>query len=146
MMTDSNNALGHRAFSELLDGRSGDPPQAEPGSAQGNGAVAFFGAEPPGAGHAEKTPAQLATTFRCDPGAMSNTLSKLEWAGLCAYPARLGRRAAQDGGDQPAGRPRAMQAISAIAPLVARRWGRWADRGARALPILRLALQMAGEA
>ena len=37
----------------------------------------------------ERSPAQLARVFHVTKGAMTNTLSRLEWAGHGSYPARL---------------------------------------------------------
>lgn len=95
----------------------------------------------------EKSPAQLANTFGVTRGAMSNTLSKLEWAGYVHIRPDWDDARRKMVAISPAGRAARDHAISAIAPLVSEAVN---DLGAnevrRALPILRaLRARMAAE-
>ncbi len=95
----------------------------------------------------EKSPAQLANTFGVTRGAMSNTLSKLEWAGYVHIRPDWDDARRKMVAISPAGRAARDQAINSIAPLVndaVNDLG--ADEVRRALPVLRaLRSQMAPE-
>lgn len=95
----------------------------------------------------EKSPAQLATTFGVTRGAMSNTLSKLEWAGYVHIRPDWDDARRKMVAISPAGRAARDHAISAIAPLVSEAVNDLGvDEVRRALPILRaLRAQMATE-
>ncbi len=87
----------------------------------------------------ERTPAQLARAFHVTRGAMTNTLSRLEWAGQCAYSAPTWDDARRKFVSiSTAGRAARDQAIAGFMPLIAgvvRDIG--ADRVRGALPVLR---------
>ena len=87
---------------------------------------------------AEKTPAQLAQTFGLTRGAMTNTLSKLEWAGYVHIRPDWDDARRKLVAISPAGRAARDEALNAITPLVNEAV---ADLGAdevrRALPVLR---------
>ncbi len=67
----------------------------------------------------ERTPAQLAQTFAVTRGAMTNTLSKLEWAGYVHIRPDWDDARRKLVAISPSGRAARDQAFSAIAPLVA---------------------------
>lgn len=86
----------------------------------------------------ERSPAQLADTFHVTRGAMTNTLTKLEWAGYVHIRPDWDDARRKMVALSPAGRQARDQAISAIAPMidtVVEDLG--ADRVRTVLPILR---------
>ncbi len=95
----------------------------------------------------ERSPAQLANTFGVTRGAMSNTLSKLEWAGYVHVRPDWDDARRKMVAISPAGRAARDLAISAIAPLVNEAVNELGvEEVRRALPILRaLRSQMAPE-
>lgn len=66
----------------------------------------------------ERTPAQLANTFHVTRGAMTNTLTKLEWAGYIHIRPDWDDARRKMVAISPAGRQARDQAISMIAPLI----------------------------
>ena len=87
---------------------------------------------------AERSPAQLADTFHVTRGAMTNTLSKLEWAGHVHIRPDWDDARRKFVSISPAGKAARDAAVAAIAPLigdVVRTIG--AERVRAALPILR---------
>ena len=68
----------------------------------------------------ERTPAQLAKVFHVTRGAMTNTLSRLEWAGYIHIRPDWDDARRKMVSISPAGRRAREQAISAIAPVITR--------------------------
>ena len=66
----------------------------------------------------ERTPAQLAETFNVTRGAMTNTLSRLEWAGFVHIRPDWDDARRKLVAISPAGRRAREQALTAIAPMV----------------------------
>ncbi len=88
-------------------------------------------------GH-ERTPAQLANTFHVTRGAMTNTLSKLEWAGYVHIRPDWDDARRKMVAISPAGRRARDQAISSITPMLNEVVGDLGgDKVRAALPILR---------
>ena len=86
----------------------------------------------------ERTPAQLAKTFHVTRGAMTNTLSKLEWAGYVHIRPDWDDARRKMVAISPAGRRARDQAISSITPLLNEVVGDLgSDRVRATLPILR---------
>lgn len=86
----------------------------------------------------ERTPAQLAETFNVTRGAMTNTLSKLEWAGYIHIRPDWDDARRKIVNISPAGKMARETAINAIAPMITKvveEFGE--DRTKAALPILR---------
>lgn len=86
----------------------------------------------------ERSPAQLAKTFHVTRGAMTNTLSKLEWAGYVHIRPDWDDARRKMVAISPAGRRARDQAISSITPLLNEVVGDLGSGKVRAaLPILR---------
>ena len=88
--------------------------------------------------NAERTPAQLARVFHVSRGAMTNTLSRLEWAGHVHIRPDWDDARRKFVSISPAGRRAQEQALKAVTPLLAeavRALG--AERVRLALPVLR---------
>lgn len=88
--------------------------------------------------HDEKTPAQLARAFHVTRGAMTNTLSKLEWAGHIHIRPDWDDARQKFVAISPAGRAARDAAVQAVAPVIGdlvRALG--ADRVRAVLPVLR---------
>ena len=86
----------------------------------------------------ERTPAQLAQTFHLTRGAMTNTLSKLEWAGWVHIRPDWDDARRKMVGISPAGLAARNAAIAAISPLVADVVSKVGEEKVRAaLPVLR---------
>lgn len=86
----------------------------------------------------ERSPAQLAETFNVTRGAMTNTLSRLEWAGYIHIRPDWDDARRKMVAISPAGRRAREQALSAIAPLVSDIIDQLGEESVRAtLPILR---------
>ncbi|GHG82777.1 MarR family winged helix-turn-helix transcriptional regulator [Pseudodonghicola xiamenensis] len=86
----------------------------------------------------ERTPAQLADTFHVTRGAITNTLSKLEWAGYVHIRPDWDDARRKMVAISPAGRRARDQAISAIAPMISQMVGELGvDKVRSALPVLR---------
>lgn len=88
--------------------------------------------------NAERTPAQLAKVFHLSRGAMTNTLSRLEWAGHVHIRPDWDDARRKFVSISPAGRRAQEQALAAVTPLLAeavRALG--AERVRLALPVLR---------
>ncbi|WP_417678083.1 MarR family winged helix-turn-helix transcriptional regulator [Pseudodonghicola sp.] len=86
----------------------------------------------------ERTPAQLADTFHVTRGAITNTLSKLEWAGYVHIRPDWDDARRKMVAISPAGRRARDQAISAIAPMISQMVGELGvDKVRAALPVLR---------
>lgn len=86
----------------------------------------------------ERTPAQLAETFHVTRGAMTNTLSKLEWAGYVHIRPDWDDARRKMVAISPAGRQARDHAIGSITPLINQVVEKLGDRQVReALPILR---------
>ncbi|MGD9864654.1 MAG: MarR family winged helix-turn-helix transcriptional regulator [Pseudodonghicola sp.] len=86
----------------------------------------------------ERTPAQLADTFHVTRGAMTNTLSKLEWAGYVHIRPDWDDARRKKVAISPAGKQARDQAISAITPMINQVVGEvGADKVRAALPVLR---------
>lgn len=86
----------------------------------------------------ERTPAQLAKVFHVTRGAMTNTLSKLEWAGYVHIRPDWDDARRKLVAISPAGRRAREQAISAISPLIGEVVERLGEERVRsALPVLR---------
>ena len=86
----------------------------------------------------ERTPAQLAQTFQVTRGAMTNTLSKLEWAGYVHIRPDWDDARRKFVAISPAGRQARDQAVGSVTPVinqVVEKLGEERVRGA--LPILR---------
>lgn len=96
----------------------------------------------------ERTPAQLARAFHVTRGAMTNTLSKLEWAGHVHIRPDWDDARRKFVAISPSGRAARDAAVQAVAPLIAdvvQALG--ADRVRMVLPVLReLRLRMEDEA
>lgn len=92
----------------------------------------------------ERSPAQLAETFNVTRGAMTNTLSRLEWAGYVHVRPDWDDARRKMVALSPAGRKARDQALSAIAPTVAEVIDQLGEDSVKAtLPILRqLRVQM----
>ena len=87
---------------------------------------------------AERTPAQLAQTFHVTRGAMTNTLSKLEWAGYVHIRPDWDDARRKMVAISPAGRKARDAALSAVAPLFAGIVDEITEEKVRAmLPVLR---------
>ena len=87
---------------------------------------------------AERSPAQLAQTFHLTRGAMTNTLSKLEWAGWVHVRPDWDDARRKMVGISPAGLAARNAAIAAISPLVADVVAKVGEERVRAtLPVLR---------
>jgi DNA-binding MarR family transcriptional regulator len=87
---------------------------------------------------AERSPAQLAETFNVTRGAMTNTLTKLEWAGYVHIRPDWDDARRKLVTISPAGRQARDTALSAIAPMITQVVERLGEDKARAaLPILR---------
>lgn len=86
----------------------------------------------------ERTPAQLADTFHVTRGAMTNTLSKLEWAGYVHIRPDWDDARRKKVAISPAGKQARDQAISAITPMISHVVGELgAGKVRAALPVLR---------
>ncbi len=86
----------------------------------------------------ERTPAQLARTFHVTRGAMTNTLSKLEWAGHIHISPDWEDARRKLVSISPAGRQARDAALAAIAPVIGRVVEEiGTDKVRAALPILR---------
>ncbi|WP_050928906.1 MarR family winged helix-turn-helix transcriptional regulator [Aestuariivita boseongensis] len=86
----------------------------------------------------ERSPAQLAKTFHVTRGAMTNTLSRLEWAGYVHIRPDWDDARRKMVAISPAGRRARDQAISSITPLLNEVVGDLgSDKVRAALPILR---------
>ena len=95
----------------------------------------------------ERTPAQLAGTFHVTRGAMTNTLTRLEWAGYIHVRPDWDDARRKMVAISPAGRRARDQAISSIAPLINRVVGELGlERVRSTLPVLRdLRIQLEGD-
>ncbi|MFK7868161.1 MAG: MarR family winged helix-turn-helix transcriptional regulator [Roseobacter sp.] len=86
----------------------------------------------------ERTPAQLAQTFHVTRGAMTNTVSKLEWAGYLHVRPDWDDARRKLVSISPAGRQARDHAVGTIAPLINQMVEKLGDERVRsALPILR---------
>ncbi|MCX7565929.1 MarR family winged helix-turn-helix transcriptional regulator [Sulfitobacter sp. F26169L] len=86
----------------------------------------------------ERTPAQLAETFHVTRGAMTNTLTKLEWAGYIHVRPDWDDARRKMVTISPAGRQARDTALSSIAPMITQVVEQLGEEKARAaLPILR---------
>ena len=86
----------------------------------------------------ERSPAQLAETFHVTRGAMTNTLTKLEWAGYIHIRPDWDDARRKMVTISPAGRQARETALSAIAPMITQVVEQLGEDKARAaLPILR---------
>ncbi|WP_298968885.1 MarR family winged helix-turn-helix transcriptional regulator [uncultured Roseobacter sp.] len=86
----------------------------------------------------ERTPAQLAETFHVTRGAMTNTLSKLEWAGYVHIRPDWDDARRKMVAISPAGRQARDQAVGSITPVINQVVEKLGDEKVReALPILR---------
>jgi len=86
----------------------------------------------------EKSPGQLATTFHLTRGAMTNTLTKLEWAGWVHIRPDWDDARRKKVAISPAGIAARDAAIAALAPVIADALGSVEDEKVRAtLPVLR---------
>lgn len=86
----------------------------------------------------ERTPAQLAATFHVTRGAMTNTLSKLEWAGHVHIRPDWDDARRKFVSISPAGRAARDAALSSIAPVIGGVVSAvGADKVRAALPVLR---------
>lgn len=86
----------------------------------------------------ERSPAQLAETFHVTRGAMTNTLTKLEWAGYIHIRPDWDDARRKMVAISPAGRQAREAALSAIAPMITQVVEQLGEDKARAaLPILR---------
>lgn len=87
---------------------------------------------------AERSPAQLAETFHVTRGAMTNTLTKLEWSGFVHIRPDWDDARRKMVTISPAGRLARETALSAIAPMITQVVEQLGEEKARAaLPILR---------
>ncbi|MFN0115422.1 MAG: MarR family winged helix-turn-helix transcriptional regulator [Paracoccaceae bacterium] len=95
----------------------------------------------------ERTPAQLAATFHLTRGAMTNTLTRLDWAGHVHIRPDWDDARRKFVSISPAGRAARDAALAAIAPIIAEIVSAvGADRVRPILPVLReLRLQLSGE-
>ncbi len=95
----------------------------------------------------ERSPAQLAQTFGVTRGAMTNTLSKLEWAGYVHIRPDWDDARRKMVAISPAGRAAREQALSAIEPLITSAMENMDPGDVRgAVPVLRaLRTRLAGE-
>lgn len=94
----------------------------------------------------ERTPAQLAETFHVTRGAMSNTLSKLEWAGYVHIRPDWDDARRKMVAISPAGRQARDHAVGSITPLINQVVEKLGDTQVReALPILREMRRQLGE-
>lgn len=96
----------------------------------------------------ERSPAQLAETFNVTRGAMTNTLSRLEWAGYVHIRPDWDDARRKMIAISPAGRRAREQALSSIAPMVSDVIDQLGEDSVRAtLPILRqLRMQISSKA
>ena len=86
----------------------------------------------------ERSPAQLAKSFHLTRGAMTNTLSKLEWQGYVHIRPDWDDARRKMVGISPAGRQARDAALAAISPMISAVVGDMGDNKVRAaLPILR---------
>ncbi|MBR9650459.1 MarR family winged helix-turn-helix transcriptional regulator [Thalassovita aquimarina] len=86
----------------------------------------------------ERTPAQLAKSFHVTRGAMTNTLSKLEWAGYVHIRPDWDDARRKLVAISPAGRQARDAALAAISPMISELVGELGEGKVRAaLPILR---------
>jgi DNA-binding MarR family transcriptional regulator len=86
----------------------------------------------------ERSPAQLAKSFHVTRGAMTNTLSKLEWAGYIHIRPDWDDARRKMVAISPAGRQARDAALAAISPMITELVGDLGDAKVRAaLPILR---------
>ncbi|MCZ4352051.1 MarR family transcriptional regulator [Roseovarius aestuarii] len=94
----------------------------------------------------ERSPAQLAKSFHVTRGAMTNTLSKLEWAGYIHIRPDWEDARRKRVSISPAGRKAREAAISSIAPLIEDVVGELGEDRVRAiLPVLRSLRARLGE-
>ncbi|MEM9639072.1 MAG: MarR family winged helix-turn-helix transcriptional regulator [Pseudomonadota bacterium] len=94
----------------------------------------------------ERTPAQLAETFHVTRGAMTNTLSKLEWAGYVHIRPDWDDARRKMVAISPAGRQARDHAVGSITPLINQVVDKLGDSQVReALPILREMRRQLGE-
>ncbi|QIE46121.1 MarR family transcriptional regulator [Pseudohalocynthiibacter aestuariivivens] len=86
----------------------------------------------------ERSPAQLAKSFHVTRGAMTNTLSKLEWAGYVHIRPDWDDARRKQVAISPAGRKAREEALTAIAPLISDVVEELGEERVRAiLPVLR---------
>ena len=137
-MTDDRNALAIALFSEVLAAEQ--MVRNRIGRVLPKGMeISHFSVLNHLAWHGgERTPAQLAETFHVTRGAMTNTLSKLEWAGYVHIRPDWDDARRKLVSISPSGRAARDQAIEAIAPMINRVMTDLGDERIRAtLPILR---------
>lgn len=88
--------------------------------------------------HDERSPAQLADTFHVTRGAMTNTLTKLEWAGYVHIRPDWDDARRKKVAISPAGKRARDQAMAVITPMINQMVGELgADKVRAALPVLR---------
>ena len=86
----------------------------------------------------ERSPAQLAKSFHVTRGAMTNTLTKLEWAGYVHIRPDWDDARRKRVAISPAGRAARAVAVAAIAPMISQVVAELGDEKVRsALPVLR---------
>lgn len=137
-MTDEKNTLAILLFSEMLSADQAVRSRLTKVLPKGM-EISHFSVLNSLAWHSsERTPAQLAETFSVTRGAMTNTLSKLEWAGYVHIRPDWDDARRKMVGISPAGRLAHVNAISAISPMINNVVDVLGEEQARAaLPILR---------
>lgn len=118
MNTDANNSLAIALFSEVLASDQAIRNRLGKVLPKGMELSHFSVLNHMARASEEKSPAQLAATFGVTRGAMTNTLSKLEWAGYIHIRPDWDDARRKQVAISPAGRAARDQAMSAIAPLI----------------------------
>lgn len=137
-MSDTNNALAITLFSELLTADQLVRNWLSKVLPKGM-EISHFSVLNHLAGMSdERSPAQLAKSFHVTRGAMTNTLSKLEWAGYIHIRPDWDDARRKMVAISPAGRQARNTALAAISPMISELVGDLGDEKVRAaLPILR---------
>lgn len=137
-MNEDRNALAIALFSEVLAADQMVRAHLSSGLPKGM-EISHFSVLNHLARHmVERTPAQLAETFHVTRGAMTNTLSKLEWAGYVHIRPDWDDARRKMVAISPAGRQARDQAVGSITPLINQVVEKLGDEKVReALPILR---------
>ncbi|WP_295311354.1 MarR family winged helix-turn-helix transcriptional regulator [Roseobacter sp.] len=137
-MNDERNALTISLFSEIL--AADQMVRARLSKVLPKGMeISHFSVLNHLAGHSEeRTPAQLAETFHVTRGAMTNTLSKLEWAGYVHIRPDWDDARRKLVAISTAGRQARDQAVGSITPVINQVVEKLGDKQVReALPLLR---------
>ena len=137
-MSDSSNSLAVALFSEILTADQLVRNRLSKVLPKGMEISHFSVLNHLARSGAERSPSQLAKSFHVTRGAMTNTLSKLEWAGYVHIRPDWDDARRKMVAISPAGRRARDDALDAISPMIAELISEMGDEKVRAaIPILR---------